>query len=85
MNAEIPRERFPSSPRPVGQPLLCKELRSKKLLLTSRPALSSADVFDAANCCWCARTQTLLGPDRAPSHPEDCQPGRDCYRSPLGP
>jgi hypothetical protein len=74
-----PRERFPHSAPPPGAPLL----RSKKLLLTSRPARDSSDVFDAANCCWCARTQTLLGPDRDPSHPDDCRPGRPCYRSPL--
>jgi hypothetical protein len=84
MSAEAPRERFPSSAWLPGQPLLCKELRSKKLLLTSRPAQHAGDVFDAANCCWCARTQVLLGPDRAPSHPDDCRPGRECYRSPLG-
>lgn len=78
-----PRERFPHSAPPPGAPLLCRDLRSKKLLLTSRPARDSSDVFDAANCCWCARTQTLLGPDRDPSHPDDCRPGRPCYRSPL--
>ena len=76
-------ERFPRCAVPPGAPLLCRDLRSKKLLLTSRPARDSADVFDAANCCWCARTQTLLGPDRDPSHPDDCRPGRACYRSPL--
>jgi hypothetical protein len=78
-----PRERFPHSAPPPGAPLLCRDLRSKKLLLTSRPARDTSDVFDAANCCWCARTQTLLGPDRDPSHPDDCRPGRPCYRSPL--
>ena len=82
-SSEGPRERFPLSRAPAGAPLLCRDLRSKKLLLTSRPARDSADVFDAANCCWCARTQTLLGPDRDPSHPDDCRPGRPCYRSPL--
>ena len=59
---------------------LCVDLRSKKLQLSSRAAFEEADVLDASNHCWCARTFQVLGPDRDVAHPEACTETRVCYR-----
>jgi len=60
----------------------CSDLRAKKYYFLDRPALTAADLLDASNDCWCARTQMRLGPDDERVDPQDCQAGRACYRAP---
>lgn len=73
MNTQ-PKKSAPVSP-------YCSDLRSKKLLVTGKLALEDIDVLDASQHCWCFRTQQVLGPDKAPAHPEECLSGRGCFRS----
>ncbi len=58
----------------------CTDLRSKKYYFLSKPALVPADILDASNDCWCARTQMRLGPDDDGVNPTDCCAGRSCFR-----
>jgi len=62
---------------------ICAELRSKKYFLLGQPPRTSAEVLDASNDCWCARTDDRLGPDKDPVHPDDCRSARRCFRSLL--
>ena len=57
----------------------CRELRTKKYYFLQRPALVPADLLDASNDCWCARTQMRLGPDDGGVDPDCCQAGRACF------
>ena len=59
----------------------CSELRSKKYYFQTRPAMVAADVLDASNDCWCARTQMRLGPDDKGVDPDSCQKARTCFRA----
>ena len=59
----------------------CKHLCSKKLLVNQAIPHVEEDVLDRSQHCWCSVTQTILGPDRAVAHPEDCQRDRDCFES----
>ena len=61
----------------------CQDLCSKKILTRPGLPLTDEDVLDASNHCWCKQTQTQLGPDREPAHPEDCRRGRSCFQSPF--
>jgi len=73
--------------RPAGLKVspYCSSLRSKKLLAASVPAMTDEDVLDRSMWCWCGQTEQILGPDRKPSHPEDCRKGRSCFESPFEP
>lgn len=73
-----------ASPR-LGQRVspYCVHLSSKKLMIADAPPMTTRDVLDASQHCWCARTMQVLGPDRMQCHPEDCTKGRDCFESPL--
>jgi hypothetical protein len=62
---------------------ICAELRSKKYYLLGRPPRTSAEVLDASNDSWCARTDDRIGPDKDPVHPDDCRHGRKCFQSLL--
>ncbi|MEO6711162.1 MAG: hypothetical protein ABI054_14750 [Planctomycetota bacterium] len=59
----------------------CGALRSKKYYFLKQPALVPADLLDASNDCWCARTQMRLGPDDDGVDPASCQAGRACYKA----
>jgi hypothetical protein len=59
----------------------CGDLRAKKYYFLDRPALVAADLLDASNDCWCARTQMRLGPDDERVDPEDCKSARACFRA----
>ena len=59
----------------------CGDLRSKKYYFLKRPAQIPADLLDASNDCWCARTQMRLGPDDEGVDPPSCQSGRACFRA----
>ena len=61
----------------------CKELCSKKILVSGKLPLLAEDVLDRSNHCWCSQTMTILGPDREPAHPEDCRKERACFQSPF--
>jgi hypothetical protein len=54
---------------------ICRDLRSKKLFYQTD---EDASEVSNAGPFWCARTQSLLGPDgRIVGHAE-CRPGRGC-------
>lgn len=59
---------------------LCADLRSKKYYFLDRPARTAADLLDASNDCWCARTGMRMGPDDQVVDASDCVSGRACYR-----
>jgi hypothetical protein len=61
----------------------CTHLASKKMTLIEGLPMTTSDVFDASENCWCEKTMQILGPDRAVSHPEDCKKGRTCFESPF--
>jgi hypothetical protein len=46
-------------------------------------ATSADDYLDAANHVWCCETQEVIGPDNKVVFPEQCTPGRGCYRSAI--
>ncbi len=69
-------------PRPEVHPF-CTELESKKTIMTSGLPRTVEDVLDASNHCWCGVTAQVVGPDGELAHPEDCQDGRSCFRSPF--
>jgi hypothetical protein len=72
----------PTPPRVALSPY-CVHLSSKKLLLGHRLPMRDEDVLDASNHCWCRVTQKVIGPDKQPVVPADCQSGRACYVSPF--
>ncbi len=39
--------------------------------------------YDPSGHCWCYHTQQPVGPDGRFVAPEQCGPGRACYRSGL--
>ena len=69
-----------SAERPALSPF-CRDLCSKKILVSEGLPRTDSDVLDASNHCWCNRTMTILGPDREPAHPEDCRDQRECFQS----
>ncbi|HVS11692.1 MAG TPA: hypothetical protein VMS76_17625 [Planctomycetota bacterium] len=59
----------------------CAELRSKRYYFLERAPASVADILDASNDCWCARTSAHIGPDGDVVAPElCCGPERGCFR-----
>jgi hypothetical protein len=63
---------------------LCAELRSKKWYFLTAPPRTAAELLDASNWCWCARTSGQIGPDGDVVDPDDCSEGRSCWRAALG-
>ncbi len=61
----------------------CIHLASKKMTLIEGLPMTTGDVLDASEHCWCEKTMQILGPDRGVSHPEDCKKGRTCFESPF--
>ena len=59
----------------------CKDLCSKKLMVTQAVPRVESDVLDRSQHCFCLQTQTILGPDREVAHPESCQSDRPCFTS----
>jgi len=57
----------------------CAELRSKKWHFLKAAPRSAAELLDASNAVWCARTSGMIGPDGEAVDPDDCQSARDCY------
>ena len=61
----------------------CGSLRSKKFFMLDSLPTQSEDFLDASNHCWCRETQQVIGLDGRRVSPEQCVPGRSCYRSAL--
>ena len=70
----------PGRSKPAG---LCIRLRSKKVYALDRRPETAEDVLDGSGHCWCHHTQQPIGPDGLHVLPEQCVPGRVCYRSAL--
>ena len=67
-------------PDPRDQPP-CAELRSKRYYFLERAPASVAELLDASNDCWCARTSARIGPDGDVVASElCCGPERACFR-----
>ena len=62
----------------------CCQLRSKKYYFLTAPPQTEADILDASNGAWCARTMDAVGKDGWPVFPSECQAGRTCFE-PHGP
>ncbi len=61
----------------------CGDLRSKKYFMLDTIPTEPEQYYDPSGHCWCFHTQQVLGPDGSHVAPEDCTPGRRCYRSAL--
>jgi hypothetical protein len=68
---------------PILNTPFCGDLRSKKFFLLDQIATKPEDYLDPSGHCWCYHTQQVVGPDGNIVAPEDCVPGRSCYRSAL--
>jgi hypothetical protein len=69
----------------VIQTTFCADLRSKKFYMLDVIPATADDFYDASGCVWCYHTQVPIGPDGLFAGPEECRPGRSCYRSALDP
>lgn len=63
----------------------CGDLRSKKYFLLDTLPSEASDLLDGSGHCWCYHTQQPIGPDGLHVLPDQCVPGRVCYRSALSP
>jgi hypothetical protein len=70
------------TPDPIQTPF-CGDLRSKRFLMLDTIPTSAEQYMDPSMHCWCYHTQQVIGPDGGFVGPEDCVPGRSCYRSAL--
>jgi hypothetical protein len=61
----------------------CGDLRSKKYFMLATIPSQAADLLDGSGHCWCHHTQQPIGPDGLHVLPDQCVPGRVCYRSAL--
>ncbi|MGC4076077.1 MAG: hypothetical protein QM702_03405 [Rubrivivax sp.] len=69
---------------PIQTPF-CGELRSKRFLMLDTIPTRAEQYLDPSLHCWCYHTQQTIGPDGGFVEPEECVPGRSCYRSALAP
>ena len=67
----------------VPQTPFCGHLRSKKFFMLDVIPSNSAQYLDDSNYCWCFRTSQVVGPDGSQAAPDQCTPGRPCYKSAL--
>ena len=67
----------------VLQTPFCGDLRSKKYYLRDSIPTCEDDYYDSTGHTWCYHTQMPVGPDGVRASPEECGPGRICYRSAL--
>jgi hypothetical protein len=61
----------------------CTELRCKSMYYRSdeRPGMLH---HEDAMGYWCSRTNEPMGPDASVARHADCQPGRGCFKPPVG-
>ena len=60
----------------------CRHLRTKKMFTAEHPDEAFADKHDEhVTPChyWCNLTQSPVGADDRPAHPESCSGGRSCF------
>jgi hypothetical protein len=67
----------------VLQTPFCGELRSKKYYLRNEILTTAEEYLDSFGHTWCYHTQMPVGPDGYRVSPDECGPGRPCYRSAL--
>jgi hypothetical protein len=67
----------------ILQTPFCGDLRSKKFFMLDTIPTEPQHYYDPSGHCWCFHTQQPIGPDGNQVMPEDCRPGRACYRSAL--
>ena len=67
----------------VLQTPFCGDLRSKKYYMRDEILTEEEDYHDASGHIWCYHTQMPVGPDGMRVAPDQCGPGRKCYRSGL--
>jgi hypothetical protein len=79
-----PKSQTQARPDVVQTPF-CADLRSKKFYMLDVIPSTAEDFYDASGCVWCYHTQVPIGPDGLFVSPEECGPGRKCYRSALDP
>lgn len=72
----------PSDTTPLQSPF-CEELRSKKFFMIEGIATEASQYIDGSNHVWCYKTQLPIGPDGGKVGPDQCVPGRGCYKSAL--
>jgi hypothetical protein len=61
----------------------CGDLRSNKFYRMGVIPTTEDDFFDASGHTWCYHSQMPIGPDGMQVSPDQCGPGRKCYRSAL--
>jgi hypothetical protein len=61
----------------------CGDLRSKRYFMLDTIPTEAEQYYDPSGHCWCFHTQQPIGPDGSQVAPEECIPGRRCYRSAL--
>jgi hypothetical protein len=74
-----------SAAEEIPQTPFCGQLRSKKYFMLDVLPTDAAQYLDDSAFCWCFKTQQVVGPDGSQASPEQCTPGRGCYRSALTP
>jgi hypothetical protein len=79
-----PDTQNPAKPEVMQTPF-CADLRSKKFYMLDVIPATEEDFYDASGCVWCYHTQVPIGPDGLHAGPDECRPGRGCYRSALDP
>ena len=57
----------------------CAELRNKKWHFLKAAPRTGAELLDASNAVWCARTSGMIGPDGEAVDPDDCCAERACF------
>ena len=67
----------------ILQTPFCGDLRSKKFFMLDTIPTEPEHYYDPSGHCWCYHTQQSVGVDGNQVMPEDCRPGRGCYRSAL--
>ena len=61
----------------AGAQLLCKRLRSKRMIMNVEldPDVPGSD----DGYCWCTYSMNCLGPDGRVADRQSCRPGRACH------
>lgn len=60
----------------------CRHLRTKKMFTAAHPDEAFADKeseHESPSHFWCNLTQSVVGADDQPTHPNSCTPGRSCF------
>lgn len=65
-------------------PNRCRHLRTKKMFTIDRPDEAFAEKTPeeaSPSHYWCNLTQSVVGADDQPAHPNSCSSGRSCFES----